>query len=121
MPGTTGPTGLWVWQVTGGVDMAEGHDGSRLGEEQLNQVGRRQSPPLTPVLNFQKSLRIGPSPTQSQAHRVISESLCEEVVSVSMGSGAESCASPGTSGSSNSDTPFPSLCLSVSKCKRTGL
>ena len=70
--------------------MAEGHVRSRLGEEQPNQVGRRRPPPLTPILSFQKSLRIGPSPTQSQAHRAVSEGLCGEVVGVSRGTGAES-------------------------------
>ena len=37
---------------------------------------------------------------------------------MSRGTEAESCASLGTSGGSDLDTPFPSLCLTVSKCKR---
>ena len=98
--------------------MAEGHVRSRLGEGQANHVKRRRSPALTHILSFQKPLRIGPSPTQSQAHRAVSEGLCGEVVGVSRGMGAESCASSGTSGGSDSDTPFPSLCRNVSKGKR---
>ena len=84
-------------------------------------MGGRQHPPFAPILNFQKSLRICLSAPWSQAHRAVSEGLCGEVLGVSRGAGAESCASPGTSGGSDSDMPFPSLCLSVSKGKRRDL
>ena len=87
--------------------MAEGHVESRLGEKQSNQEGGRQSPPLTLILNFQKALRIEKPPSQSQAHRAVSEDLYGVVVGVSKGTGAESCATSGTSGALTWTRPSP--------------